>query len=80
MNVLPLGSYNFLIGMDWSTPKNVTEVLALKVWRHYLIRKMFLLKTDNIGLKYLFDQQNINAHQVRLLVFLSDYGFEVKSI
>ena len=30
-------------------------VHALKVWRHYLIGKILLLKTKNIGLKYLFD-------------------------
>lgn len=27
---------------------------ALKLWRNYLLGKIFLLKTDNIGLKYLF--------------------------
>ena len=30
-------------------------VRALKVWRHYLIGKRFLLKTENIGFKYLFE-------------------------
>lgn len=30
---------------------------AFKVWRHYLLGKKILLKTGNIGLKYLFDQQ-----------------------
>lgn len=39
----------------------VAIVLTLKMWRHYLLRKRFLLKMDNIGLKYLFDQQNLNV-------------------
>jgi hypothetical protein len=34
---------------------------ALKMWRLYLIGRRFLLMSDNIGLKYLFDQQNLNA-------------------
>ena len=31
---------------------------ALKIWQHYLIGKKFLLLTDNIGLKYLFDKKH----------------------
>jgi len=36
--------------------------------------------SDNINLKYLFDQQNLNARQARWLDFLSDYDFEIKHI
>lgn len=53
---------------------------SLKVWRHYLIGKRLLLKTDNIGLKYLFDEHNLNDRQARWLAFLSEYDFEVKHI
>ena len=35
---------------------------------------------DNISLKYLFDQQNLNARQARWLAFLSEYDFEIKHI
>ena len=34
---------------------------ALKMWRHNLIKRIFLLMSHNISLKYLFDQQNLNA-------------------
>ena len=34
---------------------------SLKMWRHYLIGRKFLLMSDNISLKYLFDEQNLNA-------------------
>jgi len=50
------------------------------MWRHYLIGRKFVLMSDNISLKYLFDQQNINARQARCLAFLSEYKFEIKHI
>ena len=34
---------------------------ALKMWRHYLMGRKFELRTDHHGLKYLFDQPNLNA-------------------
>ena len=40
----------------------------------------FLLRSDNISLKYLFDQQNLNARHARWLSFLSEYDFEMKHI
>ena len=51
---------------------------ALKMWRHHLIGKRFLLIFDNISPKYLFDQQNLNARQARWLAFLSEYDFKIK--
>ena len=53
---------------------------ALKIWQHYLIEKNFLLLTDNIGLKYLFDQKILNARQARWLAFIIEYDFEIKHI
>ena len=43
---------------------------ALNMWLHHLIGRRFLLLFDNISLKYLFDQQNMNARKVIWLVFL----------
>ena len=34
--------------------------------------------SDNISLKYLFGQQNLNARQVRWMPFLSEKDFEIK--
>jgi hypothetical protein len=45
-----------------------------------LLGRRFLLKTDNISLKYFFDQQNLNARQAICLSFLSEYDFEIKHI
>ena len=50
----------------------------LKIWCHHLIGKILLLMSDNISLKYLFDQQNINARKSRWLASLSEYDFEIK--
>jgi hypothetical protein len=36
-------------------------VHTLKKWRHYLMGKIFELRIDHNGLKYLFDQPTINA-------------------
>jgi len=55
-------------------------IYALKTWRHYLMGRNFLLKTDNMSLKYLFDQPDLNARQARWLDFLSEYHFELNNI
>ena len=52
----------------------------LKIWRHYLIGKKFMLLTDNIGLKYLFDKKTLNARESRRLTFMSEYDFEIRNI
>jgi hypothetical protein len=50
---------------------------ALKMWRHYIMAKKFLLLTDNSGMKYLFNQPDLNARQARWVAFLSEFDFEV---
>jgi len=34
---------------------------ALKMWMHYLLGRRFVLMSDQIGLRYLFDQPNLNV-------------------
>ena len=53
---------------------------ALKMWRHHLIKRNFILMTDNKGLKYLLDQPKLNARQARWLSFLREYDFEIQHI
>ena len=53
---------------------------ALKIWKHYLVGKKFLLLTQNVGLKYWFDQKAIKARQEKWLAFWSEYDFEIKNI
>ena len=52
-------------------------VHALKMWRHYLIGRKFELRTDHLGLKYIFDQPNLNARQARWLEVISEFYFDI---
>ena len=40
----------------------------------------FLLKIDNMSMKYLFDQLDLNARKSRWLAFLSEYHFKLNHI
>jgi hypothetical protein len=53
---------------------------ALKMWRHYIMGRRFLLLTDNSGVKYLFNQPDLNVRQARWLAFLREFDFEVRHI
>jgi hypothetical protein len=55
-------------------------VHALKMWRHYLLSRRFVLMTDHCGLRHLFDQPKINARQVGWMDLLSEFDFEIKHI
>ena len=55
-------------------------ICTLKMWRNYLMGKTFLLKTDNMSLKYLIEQENLNSMKARWLAFLSERYFELKHI
>ena len=55
-------------------------IYALNMWRHYLMGRKVLLKTDNMSLKYLFDQPDLNVRQARWFTFLSEYHFELKHV
>ena len=55
-------------------------IQGLKMWRHYLMGRKFLLNTDNMSLNYLFNQPNMNARQARWLAFLSECHSELKHI
>jgi len=55
-------------------------VHALKMWRHYLLGRKFLLLTDNTCVKNLFTQSGLNARQARWMAFLSEFDFEVRHI
>jgi hypothetical protein len=52
----------------------------LKMWRHYLLGRRFVLMTDHCGLRHLFDQPKLNARQARWMDLLSEFDFEIKHI
>jgi hypothetical protein len=53
---------------------------ALKMWRHYLLGRIFVLMTDHSGLRYMFDQPKLNARQSRWMDLLGEFYFEIKHI
>jgi hypothetical protein len=58
----------------------VVVIHALKMWRHYIMGKLFLLLNDISGVKFLINQPYLNARKSRWLVFLSEFDFEVRHI
>jgi hypothetical protein len=58
----------------------VVVIHALKMWRHYIMGKIFLLLTDNNSVIYLISQSDLNGRQARCLSFLSEFEFEVRHI
>jgi ribonuclease HI len=55
-------------------------MLALKLWRHYIVRRNFELKTDHQSLKHLFTQRDLNARQRQWSEFTSEYDFGISYI
>jgi hypothetical protein len=50
---------------------------ALKIWRHYLMRKRCELYTDHKSLKYIFTQSNLNHRQRRWLELIKNYDLGI---
>jgi len=50
---------------------------AFKMWKHYLLGRRFILTSDHSGLRYLFDQPNLNSRQARWLDTLSEVNFDI---
>jgi hypothetical protein len=57
-----------------------TVMLALKIWRHYLMGRNFELKMDHQSLKHLFTQRDMNARKRRWSEFMSEYDFGISYI
>jgi hypothetical protein len=43
---------------------------TLKMWRHYIMGRRFLLLDDNNGVKFLFSQPDLSARKARWIAFL----------
>jgi len=50
------------------------------MWRHYILGRWFVHMSDHIGLRYLFDQPNLNGRQARWLAIISKLDFEIRYI
>lgn len=56
----------------------MTVIHALKMGRHYLLGKRFLILMDHHSLTSYFKQPTLNASQARWFDFLSKFDFEIK--
>ena len=54
-----------------------TMVYVLKIWRHYLLGKRFVLKTNHRSLTSYFKQADLNARQARWNALLREIDFEM---
>jgi hypothetical protein len=52
-------------------------VMALRMWRHYLLRNVVHIYTGHKSLKYIFTQPDLNMRQRRWLELIKDYALEV---
>jgi hypothetical protein len=55
-------------------------VYALKMWRHYLLGRIFVLIKDHCGLNYLFVQPWLNVRKAKWMVLIGEFDFEIKHI
>jgi hypothetical protein len=52
-------------------------VMALWMWRHYLLGNVVHIYTDHKSLKYIFTQSDFNMRRRRWLELIKDYELEV---
>ena len=55
-------------------------VHALRVWRHYLLGKRFVLKTDHSSLTNYFKKEDLNSRQARWNAFLSEFDMDIQHV
>jgi hypothetical protein len=55
----------------------VTTVMALRMWRHYLLGNVVHIYMDHKSSNYIFTQPDLNMRQRRYLELIKDYELEV---
>ncbi|GJX63815.1 putative reverse transcriptase domain-containing protein [Tanacetum coccineum] len=53
-------------------------MFALKTWRQYLYGTKSVIYTDHKSLQHIFDQKELNMHQMRWIELFSDYECEIR--
>lgn len=58
--------------------KLIAIVLATKKWRHYILGRHFIVRTDQWSLQFLLEQQVMNEDQQRWICKLNGLDFEIQ--
>nr|KYP35812.1 Retrovirus-related Pol polyprotein from transposon 17.6 [Cajanus cajan] len=53
-------------------------VFAIQRWRHYLLNRHFIIKTDHYSLKYILDQRLTTDFQKKWLAKLMEFDFSIE--
>ncbi len=53
---------------------------ALKMWRHCPLSRRFVLISDHIRLRYLFDQVNMNSYKALWSATINEFDFKISNI
>jgi hypothetical protein len=55
-------------------------IQALKMWRHYLVPKEFVLYSDNHALQFVTQQEKLNQRHVKWVEYMQNFTFVIKHI
>jgi len=58
--------------------KMIAIIHCLQVWRHYLIGKPFVVKTDNVATSYCASQSKLSTKQYRWQDFLAEFDMTIE--
>ncbi|GKD53695.1 transposon ty3-G gag-pol polyprotein [Tanacetum coccineum] len=66
--------------LSWSTYEKemLAVVKAVRKWRHYLLGRTFVVKTDHMSLKYLLEQRITTPAQAKWLSKLLGYDYKIE--
>ncbi|GJZ88096.1 transposon ty3-G gag-pol polyprotein [Tanacetum coccineum] len=66
--------------LSWSTYEKemLAVVKAVRKWRHYLLGRPFVVKTDHMSLKYLLEQRLTTLAQAQWLPKLLGYDYKIE--
>ncbi len=65
------------LGLSTYEKEFLAILMATQKWRHYLMFRSFIIKTDHESLKYLLEQKIITSMQQKGMVKLTGYDYTI---